>query len=873
MRMMNELKPLFLYSASKKVYVPIDGTNKRKNSAILLLTPSLEISNRLMTLPYITNPNLFTSFYVDRNVSAYVTNVGIDNIEFDEQEEAAISEAMISSSTGSVKFNIDESTSTMDTKYIREVFNGNTSKYFCNLLGILKVPDKINIVVHPTLSSIKNINKNDEVTPYFYFDGETINLISKMVYDPYTMCGTYNHYLLSSLLYALIKSFNKKINSIVALAIAYSECGVLNYMAEERNDIKGSKSLELAVYLSNNVAASGRGFLRDYIRTADPSAFVKLSLSNTMKKIFREDTLSYMERQRLLPSDFGIPEKRMYPIHNEDHVRAAIKMFNNSDPADEKELANSIIKRMKRFGITDVKVSPENRFYKYYKKSGILKESAEGNLGNNYDQICDICNSLTSDELKLITFTDRYENSKFVIKRIIARAVNNDNSIIPVGFLDVYLFPSNPDIAQIVIAVKPEYRSCGVASKMVKELLKSDLNAKYNFKMYYWTAHCDNIASRNTALRNGFIDTGKIDKYGRKIFIYKVSGESITSNPVQFARNENECICDENSIITENSAIFFEADDKTYSKKLRRYLYSERIRNNKGVILIYDKIKSMNPNIRKTYLKLGMYRKLNLFVDLSYYHALFLKNNVYKLDKAVNLYFDFLNRLINNKEITSEYSKTTIFIPVDRDVWPMAPDSDIYDFRKNLNPISIIFRLIRTNPALLKKEWGGKDIIFVGSRGYFKVDFNSFELKNLARFKTNLRKLMSDTEEVVDEFEIDTINNDSNSEEISSVKHSDSSTAIAAKIIDRIEADTKITIDDISFIASNRPSALNSRVDYVGPHLSIGNMSFSGSVSKEDNIAIITIDPDGPDGFHDVAKSSIYSSSNKRINTYCMPKN
>ena len=35
MQMMNELKPLFLYSAKRKVYVPIDEKDKRRNSAIL----------------------------------------------------------------------------------------------------------------------------------------------------------------------------------------------------------------------------------------------------------------------------------------------------------------------------------------------------------------------------------------------------------------------------------------------------------------------------------------------------------------------------------------------------------------------------------------------------------------------------------------------------------------------------------------------------------------------------------------------------------------------------------------------------------------------------------------------------------------------
>ena len=96
MRMMNELKHLFLYSANKKVYAPIDEKDKKRNAAILLLTSRLEDSIRLMNLPYVYNPNLFTSFFVDRNVMAYINSDGVANLDFDEQEEEKLSESMTS---------------------------------------------------------------------------------------------------------------------------------------------------------------------------------------------------------------------------------------------------------------------------------------------------------------------------------------------------------------------------------------------------------------------------------------------------------------------------------------------------------------------------------------------------------------------------------------------------------------------------------------------------------------------------------------------------------------------------------------------------------------------------------------------------------
>jgi glutamine amidotransferase PdxT len=85
------------------------------------------------------------------------------------------------------------------------------------------------------------------------------------------------------------------------------------------------------------------------------------------------------------------------------------------------------------------------------------------------------------------------------------------------------------------------------------------------------------------------------------------------------------------------------------SKLLRRLLYDERIRNNKEAFLLYDDIKKDLPWITKTYIDYKYYHGLNLFVDWSYYTQSFFKNNIYKLDKGIDLYFDFVNRFLEDK--------------------------------------------------------------------------------------------------------------------------------------------------------------------------------------------------------------------------------
>ena len=905
MRMMDELKHMYLYSSNKSVHIPIDEKDKRRNSAILLLTPNIEVSSSLMKLPYIYNPNLFTSFYIDRNVMAYID--GTDNIDFDENEEESISEAMLKGWTSKVKFKFDEDTSVMDKNYIEEVLNYKNVSYYARILGLNRLPESINIVVHPNAANLQNSAPKQIQTMYkdklySYSVDNNIHVLSKFSYDPKLMGGPYNIYLATELVYALIMLFNPDLHFVPVRGIAGAVTDQIKWIKNNKSDIKFSLTNEnkFAYSISKMIQKQGYGPIIEYIRTGKVKIFadfIAISTFKFIKSIIFESELSYFERQRLLPSEFGIPEKRKYPMPDEEHVRAAIRMFNNCDPDDEKELADAIIKKMKKFGVTDIKVSAANRFRKYYnpsdfdtKKKDKDKEkeknkpkmfkffSHESAISDDssfedseYADIMQICDHLSQDELKKITFYDTYRNSKFVIKRIIAREDG-----IPAGFLDVYCFPSNPGIAQIVIAVDNRFRGRNIGDRMVKELMNSNIHESYNFSIYYWTAHQYNYASQNLALKNGFVDTNKIDKYGRKIFIKRVSEnlseftfKDIPDNLKPIIGSE-DYVATESSLVTNNMAIFYEANDDNYSQRLRKYLYSERIKNNKGVLELYDKIRASNPEIKRMYINLKMYKKQNVFVDLSYYHALFLKNNIYKADKAVDLYFDFLLRLINNKEINSEYNKRTIFIPVNYKVWNTKPNTEVYDFRNNLNPISIIFRLIRTNPAALKRAFGNEDIIFVGSRGYFKIDFNSFELRDLNRLRTNINKLMSNSEPIEDDYDIDSLNADDNVN--INRKNIDSPKAMTAKMIDRIENNTDIKIDNISS-TNIKPDVDSDGNTIKTPHLSISKDPLNINISVLSNdlgAVVITIDPDGPSGYERINKNSILSHLSG-ITSYCKP--
>lgn len=871
MKMMDESRPLFLYPANRNVYPPINEKNRRKGSAILLLSPSMEVSNTLMQLPYIVdNSSLFRSFYIDRNVMAYIDSTPEEYLDFDEQEEEALSESMVGSMWGKTKFKFDDDTSMMDLRYLNKIYTSKLSAEYANTLGLRLIPDKISVFVHPSLKDLRaNYRGKQDVESIFYFvkDSE-IHVISYRAYDKDIMYGPYDMYLACALISCLCTSYNKDLNVNVVNAIAVKLSGLGDWIENNEDTEVDIGSCNKILSVINKMVDVDHGYrsISKYLKTNNYRILVKFVVNNSrfgreINRLLDESALTYSERERLLPSQFGVPNKRKYPMPDEEHVRLAIRLFNSCDPDDEKELADAIISRIKKFGITDVKVSASNRFRKYYEKSKIYNvsvskdkvktESTDICNSNNYDDIIKICNNIDDSELKRITFHDTYRNSPFVIKRIIRKIDDN-----PVGFLDVYQYPTKPEIAQIVLAVDKNYRDMGIAKSMVSELMNSDLYKTNGIDMYYWTAHKDNHASQNLALSSGFTDTERFDSYGRHIFIKSIKNDKNIWReiPDEMKPNHSEdFVSTETSFITENMALFTEGDESTYSTKLKKYLYNERLKNNKSVIEYYDRIKEYNHNIDKTYLKLKMYKGLNLYVDLSYYHSLFLKNNKMKMDKAVNFYFDFLNRLINNKEIDEIYNKQTIFIPVDEGVWPLQPLSEIYDFRKNINPISIIARLVRTNPGALKKAWGNKNIFFVGSRGYFTVDFNKFDIKQFNRFKININKLMSSKEPIVDDFEVE----DNNSTDMANV----------ISVADNLERLTNTKIDNVSGIVKPRI-----KEDVGLPHLRIRKEPLSidkSLINKNNGIVIINVDPDGPDGYDKLNKSILSNASN--ITTYCMP--
>lgn len=113
------------------------------------------------------------------------------------------------------------------------------------------------------------------------------------------------------------------------------------------------------------IASMVNKVIRPMNATLKPDNYGTMFLVLRKEKFMNEDALTSEERKFIPSRKFGVPSLRKYPLHDKDHVKAAIRFFNKIDSKHEKELAYNIIKRMKYFGMSQDMIGQNNRLYNY----------------------------------------------------------------------------------------------------------------------------------------------------------------------------------------------------------------------------------------------------------------------------------------------------------------------------------------------------------------------------------------------------------------------------------------------------------------------------------------------------------------------------
>jgi hypothetical protein len=239
----------------------------------------------------------------------------------------------------------------------------------------------------------------------------------------------------------------------------------------------------------------------------------------------------------------------------------------------------------------------------------------------------------------------------------------------------------------------------------------------------------------------------------------------------------------------ENMIVFGDADDdgvlleanSSYDTLLKRILFTERIKTNAEILEIYKKVMADCPSINKTKVYLEMYKKFNLFIDLSYYNEAFFKNNTYKLKKGAEIYIDFLDRLFNDKRLKTYGYNLTDLIVMPISEWNINKRNQNYLIKNSINPVSVMIYLLKTYPGKLQELWGDKTFLMYTNKGYFKFKISELDLSNYNKFIMLIDNL-NDPNYTIEE----------DNERITS------SDGIAVEIINKIEKNTNTKIDKVS---------------------------------------------------------------------------
>ena len=741
MLLMDELDYMRLYPAKRRVHIPVNLDNKRKGAAIMLLTKNSVDSYALMNMPYMYNPNLYKSLYIDRNVTAMIDSGAI----LDDIDEEPVTEAM-QHVVGPKKINIIIDCATgnnHDSILMRSVYTENRFLKWYNYFKAKDrdIPNKVTVAGYGEIKSLIRDNvgislndKNSGIMMNSYSTPEVIYIVTNSGYGP--------------------------------------------LKGKEGPNWEKYAENELITYVIMNCCKNCSRYLAGQVAAV-------LSGQFDAKKAKKCEDFGEVDDEGLATCYV------IYQLYKEQGQRGIVRLCKSGDVSILAAYASKrFIERMK----TNLNISESASFKD---DSADLALKAE---------ILDIVDNLSDKEREDIALHGVYNISDPDISKTIVKR-NDDGKLI--GFLDLHHFQTKPYDGYITIAVDPNHRGQGIGKQMVNQLLQSAPIP--NIKRYIWHVDPVNEPSVNLAKACGFAKNGIIrhrpdldideDEYEYVIPFAEAERIPTPYNVImETADPDKRYICNEDYITDGQMITFFNGMDcdviteaeKKYDTRLKRYLFNQRLKNNKMVALRYEEMKAMNPWITRTYLKLPMYKQLNLFIDLSYYHGLFMNNMKYKKDMALNMYWDFLNRLINDTSYKSQYKKMTIFIPVWGSAWGVETVEELTDYTKSINPISLIFRFLKKRHDELKK-WGNKDIVFMGQNGYFKVNFSTFGLREISRFRRLITKVFNN-EEISEEE-----NDDGYGPKEDDVS---SAAAITASLIDKIEKKTKIKIDNL--VGDNR---------------------------------------------------------------------
>lgn len=842
---LDELKPMVLYK--KPFHLPIDEKDKRKGAVSFLLTPSYESSIQLMKNPLLVNNKYYESYYIEKDITYFINQEGYLQDISNEPYRNVINEnkVFISKKIDSMEHplypylksnneqeeileNVDTglfflSQDNMDNKTLsprvpdnfltKNGYEDNKTKRVCFSTSINKCLTALSMnckdkefYVHCPVGHFETYTPSLKEVPDRNITGEVwIKKSVKIVcIGKILVTGddgkpgkkyTYGDNLQAELYgwdYKWVEkySLNEASKEVISdpKRLAKSLKMKMNKPKYELNRMNDQER--------NNVGVEKNSNNKQSIEESSYSVYNSTFYQKKVKMVTATEDIKEGEVIDVIGSDLdGMvgPDRDGWNVALIDgkyiateNIRKGSNLFCHgtitesadinindeyiveSDYYDCESYEKSIILALNES-------DDRSELDKNFKSKGHLnlnsfkKTKIDDELAKKYDIYC------TSDRLVSFegyVYTDRKDDS-FVCLVAVGTYKNKESWIQPIEIDKKY---RGYNLSKQLLDVATKELGAKYLAVWNDNEVAIDIYKKYGFKVYKKVKY----DKRNTAYYMTIDPKRKINpKYLNETYIgpdhreytiengyirCKVDGQNII---LAFNENLDENILNESSFT--NTA-------------LHKLLYKERFKNNKEVFQVYDKVKEDVPFIKRTYLNYERYKQFNLFLDLSYYNQTFFKNNIYKLDKGVELYFEFINRFINDRRLDNAgYKKKTVFVPV-KD-WT-KPEVSVYKFNQDINPISTIIRLLRTNATKLL-EWKGIDFVFLSEKGYFKVDLSDIESTEITKVINFIERLRKD-EPIEDE-----------------IQTKESRKAIVANIISKVEDSQKVKIDNLTGDSSN----------------------------------------------------------------------
>ena len=746
---LDDLKELVLYK--KQFYLPIDHKDKRHGSAIMLMTPSFQSSKMAMTAPYMVNRRYFESYFIEKATERLIHNEAVypahDYGEYINEEAITTKQrnSLPDDEFGIPKYRRyplnDEEHVLLAIRFFNHVEEKFEKELASNIIKKIKQHDMADKV---------HVGNKNRFKPYWEKSG--LAKLNESVEEEYLDEGAIEsiseyQYLTEFVSPGAISNTERKMHKPMKIYFdGYSDHvkAIKPYFKRDSID-KCFKRLNKEPVENVHIICCADPDANEEFEVDSVLVFTKDALAKKHPNLKYADYLAYILQLYAIYA-ISDPKRR---THSSIAEPAAILLSGIAD----KEIAKKD---------TDDEFSVE-RFFKM-----IIDE-------HGIDYFVDIM--YYNNVIALFSLAKEYGKTRFQNRKFFAEMdlITEENTLL----LEAEEENGGEELASDKKAEMPDLSD--PVPESIKQIQKMGTKLKRRIRQH--SVYKLNKIMRD--MRRGNVGSelkGEINTLQQ----LKAGVPDVSTSLESFNRMTG------GDYVSDGQHVYLFESDK-YDTALRQALFRDRFKSNKQILRLYQNAKAELPFIKYTYVELNRYANRNLFIDLSYYNESFFRNisDLNSDDKKntvriFNIYLELMERLLKDDKYKS-YQKRTIFIPVLD--WRHNNSSRMWMYREDINPISAIYHFMKTNPSALKRVFGDRDVVFLGGKNYFKVNFSNTEFstsnnQNTTKFTKLIKRLV----------DLGRYGEDPDPEG----ELNDSPRGIAMDIIDKVEKSQNVTIDDVS---------------------------------------------------------------------------